>query len=108
MLKGSRLWFRYGNRQPWVVEDRTVAVAPGEVLGLMAPSGYGKTTLGKLLAGYLAPTRGSVTVDERSLPKKSAITLCSWFFKTPNYRFNPRWRIRQILAEGCPSPTQRV
>jgi len=101
MLKGSRLWFRYGNRQPWVVEDRTVAVAPGEVLGLMAPSGYGKTTLGKLLAGYLAATRGSVTVDERSLPKKRYNPV-QLVFQNPELSVNPRWRIRQILAEGCP------
>ena len=70
MLKGNNLWFRYGNRQPWVVENRSLVVAPGEVLGLIAPSGYGKTTLGKLLAGYLLPAKGTVTIEGRSLPKK--------------------------------------
>ena len=45
MLKGEGLWFRYGSQLPWVVRDRTLAVLPGEVVGVMAPSGYGKTTL---------------------------------------------------------------
>jgi peptide/nickel transport system ATP-binding protein len=52
MLKGNGLWFRYG----------------AQLVGLMAPSGYGKTTLGKLLAGFLAPTRGQITLDEQPLP----------------------------------------
>jgi peptide/nickel transport system ATP-binding protein len=68
MLKGNGLWFRYGAQLPWVVQDRSLTVAPGQVVGLMAPSGYGKTTLGKLLAGFLAPTRGQITLDEQPLP----------------------------------------
>ena len=101
MLKGNSLWFRYGNRQPWVVEDRSLAVAPGEVLGLMAPSGYGKTTLGKLLAGYLSPSKGTVTIEGRSLPKKRYCPV-QLVFQNPELSVNPRWRIRQLLQEGHP------
>lgn len=70
MLKGEGLWFRYGSTLPWVVQDQAIAMMPGEVVGLMAPSGYGKTTLGKLLAGYLRPTQGRVTLDENPLPNR--------------------------------------
>lgn len=80
MLTGKGLWFRYGSKLPWVVRDQSLAIMPGEVLGLMAPSGYGKTTLGRLLAGYLTPTQGRVTLDEQPLPAV-AITPYSWFFK---------------------------
>ena len=104
MLKGNHLWFRYGNQQPWVVENRSLAVAPGEVLGLMAPSGYGKTTLGKLLTGYLSPTKGMVTVEGRSLPRKGYCPV-QLVFQNPELSVNPRWRIRQILQEGySPDP----
>ncbi|EDX84095.1 ABC transporter, ATP-binding protein, putative [Synechococcus sp. PCC 7335] len=101
MLKGNNLWFRYGKQSPWVVEARSLAVAPGEILGLMAPSGYGKTTLGKLLAGYLRPSRGTVSVDGRSLPKKSYCPV-QLVFQNPELAINPRWRIRQILEESHP------
>ena len=42
-------------------------VEPGERVALTAPSGRGKTTLCKLLAGYLKPEAGSVSVDGEPL-----------------------------------------
>ncbi len=101
MLKSNNLWFRYGKQLPWVVEERSLAVAPGEILGLMAPSGYGKTTLGKLLSGYLQPIRGTVSVNGRSLPQKGYCPV-QLVFQNPELTVNPRWRIRQILQEGRP------
>ena len=104
MLRGDNLWFRYGDRLPWIIQNRSLTVAPGEVLGLMAPSGYGKTTLGKLLAGYLSPIKGQVTIDGKPLSKKgySPVQL---IFQNPELSVNPRWRIRQILQEGySPDP----
>lgn len=106
MLKGNGLWFRYGDRLPWVVQGQSLAVAPGEVLGIMAPSGYGKTTLGKLLAGYLSPSKGNVTVAGRSLLSKGYCPV-QLVFQNPELSVNPRWRIEQILQESCvPNPCQ--
>ncbi|PZO13794.1 MAG: ABC transporter ATP-binding protein [Leptolyngbya foveolarum] len=105
MLTGDSLWFRYGDRLPWVVQNRSLAVVPGEVLGLMAPSGYGKTTLGKLLSGYLSPVKGKVTLNGKPVPKKgySPVQL---IFQNPELSVNPRWRIDQILQEGyLPEPS---
>lgn len=52
MLSGEQLAFRYSPRHPWTVRDFSLAIAPGEVVGLMGPSGFGKTTIARLLAGY--------------------------------------------------------
>ncbi|MEM8504979.1 MAG: ATP-binding cassette domain-containing protein [Cyanobacteria bacterium P01_D01_bin.1] len=101
MLEGNNLWFRYRRHSPWVVEARNLSVAPGEILGLMAPSGYGKTTLGKLLAGYLRPSRGTVSVDGQALSPKGYCPV-QLVFQNPELAINPRWRIRQILAESHP------
>ena len=49
--------------------NRNLQVEPGERVALFAPSGYGKTTLAMLLAGYLKPTRGEVLLDGSPLPK---------------------------------------
>jgi len=40
------------------VEDVTLTVEPGEVLGFLGPNGAGKTTTIRMLAGMIAPTRG--------------------------------------------------
>lgn len=101
MLQGKDLWFRYGADLPWVVQAQTLTVAPGEVIGLMAPSGYGKTTLGKLLAGYLQPTQGQVYLDERPLPTRGYCPV-QLVFQHPELAVNPRWRIDRILREGHP------
>jgi peptide/nickel transport system ATP-binding protein/Fe3+-transporting ATPase len=104
MLVGKQLTFRYSSRHPWILRDFDVAIAPGEVVGLMGPSGFGKTTLAKLLAGYLTPIAGSVTVNDRSLSLKgySPVQL---IFQNPELAVNPRWRVRQILQEGhMPTP----
>ena len=49
-----------GNR---AVDDVSLALHKGEVLGLLGPNGAGKTTTLRMLAGCLAPTRGRVEIN---------------------------------------------
>jgi ABC-2 type transport system ATP-binding protein len=44
------------------VENLSVTVAGGEVLGLVGPNGAGKTTTLRAIAGIIAPTRGSISI----------------------------------------------
>ena len=46
-----------------VVRDCSFEVEPGRLTVLMGPSGCGKTTLAYMLAGYLAPDTGSLSID---------------------------------------------
>ena len=46
-----------------ILEDVTFAVAPGEAVCLVGPSGGGKSTILNLLAGLIAPTSGTVLWD---------------------------------------------
>jgi subfamily B ATP-binding cassette protein MsbA len=48
---------------PWTLEDVTLAVAPGEVVALVGPSGGGKTTLVSLLPRFWDVDRGRIAVD---------------------------------------------
>ncbi|KVP21719.1 peptidase domain-containing ABC transporter [Burkholderia multivorans] len=55
--------FRYGETEPWVLENCSFSVAPGESIALVGPSGHGKTTMAKLMLGLLTPEQGSVCID---------------------------------------------
>ncbi|HKU98946.1 MAG TPA: ABC transporter ATP-binding protein [Vineibacter sp.] len=45
------------------LQDLSLEIRRGEVFGLLGPNGSGKTTFIRMLAGYLAPTRGRLTVS---------------------------------------------
>jgi len=49
------------------VDGLTLAVAAGEILGLVGPNGAGKTTTLRCLAGILPPTSGRIEIDGRDL-----------------------------------------
>ena len=98
-LEAKNVSFRYGRRGHWVLEDVSLAVESGRHLALLAPSGFGKTTLALLLAGYLSPVRGEVLLDGRPLPKKGVCPV-QLICQHPEEAINPRWRLRQVLEES--------
>ena len=55
--------FRYAETEPFVLEDISFIIEPGEFVTVMGPSGGGKTTLIKIMLGLLEPTRGEVLID---------------------------------------------
>ena len=50
-----------------VLEDVSVTVNKGEIVGLLGPNGAGKTTLVNIIAGYESQNSGTVSMDSRSL-----------------------------------------
>jgi ABC-2 type transport system ATP-binding protein len=59
-LETSGLGKRYGGR--WALQDCTLSIPSGRVVGLVGPNGAGKTTLLHLAVGLLAPTVGTIEV----------------------------------------------
>jgi branched-chain amino acid transport system ATP-binding protein len=52
------------------LEDVSLTVAPGRVVGVIGPNGAGKTTLFNVVCGFVKPTAGSMTLNGRSLRPK--------------------------------------
>ena len=62
-LEASGISFRYqkGNRE--ILNNVSLEIDSSERVGLIAPSGFGKTTFCKILAGYQKPDQGMVLLD---------------------------------------------
>lgn len=99
MLEAGNLAYRYENHHLWLFEDFTLRLFPGEIVGMSGPSGRGKSTLAKVLAGYLPPGKGRVIVDERPLPT-SGYCPVQLLFQHPELAVNPRWKVEKILREA--------
>lgn len=98
-LEAKNVSFRYDARQDWVLENTSLQIESGERLALFAPSGYGKSTLALLLAGYLEPTRGQILLDGKPLPKKGVCPV-QLIYQHPEKAINPRWRLKKVLEES--------
>lgn len=61
MIKAEALTRRYGNVV--AVDSVSFQIEHGEVVGLLGHNGAGKTTIMKMITGYLEPTEGSVSID---------------------------------------------
>jgi ATP-binding cassette subfamily B protein RaxB len=62
-IEAREVSFRYGPNEPFVLENVSFTIAPGDSIAFAGPSGCGKTTLLKLLSGLLEPTSGQILVD---------------------------------------------
>jgi len=59
----QQLGFRYSDNTPLVINQLSLQIRAGESVAVVGPSGYGKTTLMKLMLGMLLPSAGRVMID---------------------------------------------
>ena len=98
-LKVENLSFRYNEKTPWILKDVSFSVENGERVAVVGPSGYGKSTLAQLIAGYLEPDEGKILVDGNPLPDKGYCPV-QMIYQHPELAVNPRWKMEKILTEA--------
>ena len=97
----------FGRRTGWLraVDGVTLAVWPGETLGLVGESGCGKSTLGKTVMGIHAPTAGEIRFLGREIgrlpaPERRKVAKdLQYVYQDPGASLDPRWKIKNSLHE---------
>jgi oligopeptide/dipeptide ABC transporter ATP-binding protein len=106
---GERIAARLGSpvetRVVHAVDDVSLTIARGEVLGLVGESGCGKSTLGRIIAGVNPPSAGTATIAGRPVmsaarrPVKTTTDI-QMVFQDPFASLDPRVRVGDTIAEG--------
>lgn len=111
----------YDLSDPWIVRKLTgrqknvltavdrvsFSIEKGATYALVGESGSGKSTIAKMLAGVLLPSRGSVEVDGfdfndptlSQADRRAMRQRVQMVFQSPYASLNPRWKIGDILLE---------
>ncbi|WP_206933604.1 ABC transporter ATP-binding protein [Roseococcus thiosulfatophilus] len=88
------------------VDDVTLGIRKGEVVGLVGESGCGKSTLGRVAAGIMPPSNGQVLWRGKDVTKldgpasREARLRAQMIFQDPYASLNPRMRVEDIVGEA--------
>ena len=92
-------------RKRQVVHGVNLSINPGETLGLIGPSGAGKTTIGKLAVRLLEPSQGRLIFEGRDITHADRRTSrqlkrkMQIIFQDPHSSLHPRKKIGDLLKE---------
>lgn len=101
-LEARELSFRYQKGSRWILNHFSMELESGQRLGFAAPSGFGKTTLCKILAGYETPDGGEVLLEGKPLSAYQGYCPVQLIWQHPELSVNPRWKMKKILEEAGP------
>lgn len=88
------------------VDRVSLTVRKGEVVGLVGESGCGKSTLGRMVAGILLPTEGTILRDGSDIKALTGAEArqmklrTQMIFQDPYASLNPRMRVQDIVGEA--------
>ncbi len=98
-LRGSDLSCSYGSTL--ALQEVSLQLEPGELIGILGPNGSGKSTLLKVLAGVLKPSAGQVELEGRPLPEYQPRELARRLAYVPQQVVLPfAFRCRELVMMG--------
>ncbi len=67
MITIDQLCFSYNGKPPFLLKDINLEIKSGDYISIIGENGCGKTTLMKILLGFLKPTAGSIRMDKNAI-----------------------------------------
>ena len=105
LLEVDRVTAGYGRGNRIIVlRDVSLSVSRGQTVGVIGESGSGKTTLARVISGLMAPVKGEVRLDGKTLPGKiqkrsnTEARRIQFVFQMADTALNPRQRVSKILG----------
>ncbi len=99
MLEAKGISFGY-KKGINILDQFQIRIESHERVGIVAPSGFGKTTLCQILSGYIKPASGQVLLDGEDLHRIQGYCPVQMIWQHPEKAVNPRLRMKSIIEEG--------
>ena len=99
-LEAENISFQYDNGNRKILNNVSMGLEQEERVGITAPSGFGKTTFCKILAGYELPDSGRVLLDKKPLSAYGAYCPVQMVWQHPELSVNPKLKMREVIKEG--------
>ena len=97
ILEAKDISFSYSGKGGELFSNINFKVENNERVWIPGPSGYGKTTLCKILAGYFKPCKGQDLLDGMPLPNKGYCPV-QMIWQHPEKAVNPRLKMEKIFG----------
>ena len=95
--------FSGSNREIKALDDVSLSLEEGKILGIVGESGSGKTTLGKCILRLHTLDSGNITIDDHDInrySRKEFSTMVQMIFQDPFSSLNPKLSVETILSEA--------
>lgn len=103
-LNANNISFAYKKNKP-ILKNISISVPDNKVIGLMGDSGTGKSTLCKIMSGYISNYNGTVTLDKELIKTKDFYPV-QLIFQHPEKTMNPKWKMHKVLEESWNPPQE--
>ena len=102
LLELQNVSFRYGQHEPWALQNINLQIEKGQRLGIMGASGGGKSTLIDIIMGLLVPSSGHIEIDGQLMGDENTRAWQAHIAHVPQNIYLSDASIKENIAFGIP------